>query len=218
MVCTFKGAERLDANFKEGTINIVERHKADKGTEGLTGIGKRPIGDQIESGLGRAIAVRSDVVADILNPVGEEFTFLQLEGDTGDTVLHKDRKYKLELRQKSVQRRRPEEKIVNDSPAACMSCIVGSTLFEKAVIFTSKDEYHASLKSRSVPRLERHYTETILFSVRLEESQFALISIADADLMVASFVVQWNQTPPQSQLRSSYQQAQTYPSRVLPSR
>ena len=62
----------------------------------MTGSGKWPIGDQIEFGLGRAVAVRSDVVADILNPVGEEFTFLQLESDT---VLHKDRTYTLEIRQ-----------------------------------------------------------------------------------------------------------------------
>jgi hypothetical protein len=104
MVCTFKGTERLDTNFKEGTINIVERHKADKGTEGWTGSRKRPIGDQIEPALGRTIAVRIDVVADILNPVGEEFTFLQLKGGP-DTVLHKGRTYTFEIRQKSVQRR-----------------------------------------------------------------------------------------------------------------
>ena len=177
---------QLDANFKEGTINIVEQHKANKGTEGLTGSGKRPIGDQIEFGLGRAIAIRSDVVADILNPVGEEFTFLQLESDT---VLHKDRTYTFKIRQKSVKRRRPEENIVSDSPAAFMSCINGSAFFEKAVILTAKDEHHASVKSRSVARPERHHSESILFPIRSEESQFALISIADADLMVASFVV-----------------------------
>jgi hypothetical protein len=95
VVCTFKGTERLDANFEEGTINIVERHKANKGTEGLTGSGKRPIGDQIEFGLGRAIAIRSDVVT---------FTFLQLEGDT---VLQNDRTYTLKIRQKSFKERQP---------------------------------------------------------------------------------------------------------------
>jgi hypothetical protein len=63
-------------------------------------------------------------------------------------------------------------------------------LFEKAIIFTSKDKHHTSVKSRSVARPEWHHTESILFLVRPEESQFALISIADADLMVASFVVQ----------------------------
>ena len=70
-----------------------------------------------------------------------------------------------------------------------MSCIVGSTSFEKAVILNSKNEHHASVKSRSVVRSERHHTESILFPVRPKESRFALISIADTDLMVASFVV-----------------------------
>ena len=56
------GMERPDANFEEGTIDIVERHKADKATKGLTGSGKRPIGDQIEFGLGRTIAIWSDVM------------------------------------------------------------------------------------------------------------------------------------------------------------
>jgi len=32
--------------------------------------------------LGRTVAIRSDVVADILNPVGEKFTLLQLKSDT----------------------------------------------------------------------------------------------------------------------------------------
>ena len=99
--------------------------------------------------------------------VGEECTFLQLESDT---VLHKDRTYTLEIRQKSVKRCRPEENIVNDSPAAFMSCIVESAFFEKAVILTAKDEHHASVKSRrSVARPERHHTESILFSIGSEE-------------------------------------------------
>jgi hypothetical protein len=70
-----------------------------------------------------------------------------------------------------------------------MSCVVGSTFFEKDVILTSKNEHHASVKSRSVARPERHHTVSIIFPVRPKESQFALISIADADQMVASFAV-----------------------------
>ena len=72
MVCTFEGAERLNANLEErAPIDIVEgRHKANKGTERLTDSRERPIGDQIEFGLGRTVAVRSDVVANILDPVG----------------------------------------------------------------------------------------------------------------------------------------------------
>ena len=46
MMLTFEGTERLDSNLEERTIDIVERHKTNKGTKGLTGSGKRPIGDQ----------------------------------------------------------------------------------------------------------------------------------------------------------------------------
>ena len=91
-------------NLEERAVDIVEEHKAHKGTERLTGSRERPIGDQIEFGLGRTVAIRSDVVADILNPVCEKFTLLQLESDT---VLHKDRANALEVRQESVQRRGP---------------------------------------------------------------------------------------------------------------
>lgn len=47
-----------------------------KGTERLTCSRKLPIVDQIEFGFGRAVAVLSDVVADILNSVCEKFTLL----------------------------------------------------------------------------------------------------------------------------------------------
>ena len=104
MVRTFEGAEWLNVNLEERAVDIVEEHKAHKGTERLTGSRERPIGDQIEFGLGRTVAIRSDVVADILNPVCEKFTLLQLESDT---VLHKDRANAVEVCQESVQRRRP---------------------------------------------------------------------------------------------------------------
>ena len=102
MVRTLERAERLNVNLEERAIDVVEGHKADKGTERLTGSKERSISDQIEFGLGRTVAVRSDVVADILDPVGEKITLLQLESDT---VLHKDRANTFEVCQKSVQRR-----------------------------------------------------------------------------------------------------------------
>ena len=103
MVHMFERAERLNANLEERAIDIVEGHKANKGTERLTGSRERPISDQIEFGLGRTVAIRSDVVADILDPVCEKFTLLQLKSDT---VLHKDRANAFEARQEmSVQRR-----------------------------------------------------------------------------------------------------------------
>jgi hypothetical protein len=100
----FEGAERLNANLEERAIDVVEGHKANKGTERLTSSRERgPISDQIEFGLGRTVAIRSDVVADILlDPVGEKFTLLQLKSDT---VLHKDRANAFEVCQESVQRR-----------------------------------------------------------------------------------------------------------------
>ena len=70
-----------------------------------------------------------------------------------------------------------------------MSRIVGSTLFEETVILNSKNEHHASVKSGSVARTERHHTENILLTVRPEESQLVLISKAYADLMITGFVV-----------------------------
>jgi hypothetical protein len=133
----------------------------------LTGSGKWPIGDQIEFGLGRTVAVRSDVVADILYPVGDKCTLLQLKSDT---VLHKDRANAVEVCQESVQRRGPSENIIDDGTAAFMSRIVGSTFFEETVILNSKNEYHASVKSGSVARTERHHTESILLTIRSEES------------------------------------------------
>jgi hypothetical protein len=63
MVRTFERAERLNANLEERAIDIVEEHKANKGTERLTGSRVRSrISDQIEFGLGRTVANRSDVV------------------------------------------------------------------------------------------------------------------------------------------------------------
>ena len=107
MVHTLEGVERLITRIsKKGQpIDVVEGHMADKGTERLTGSRERPISDQIEFGLGRIVAVQSDVVADMLDPVCEKFTLLRLESDT---VLHKDRGANtFEVCQESVQRRGP---------------------------------------------------------------------------------------------------------------
>jgi hypothetical protein len=57
MVHMFERAERLNANLEERAIDIVEGHKANKGTERLTGSRERPISDQIQFELGRTVAV-----------------------------------------------------------------------------------------------------------------------------------------------------------------
>jgi hypothetical protein len=48
----------------------------------LTSSWKWPVGDEIEFGLGWTVAVRSDVVTDVFDAIGEERTFLELESDT----------------------------------------------------------------------------------------------------------------------------------------
>jgi hypothetical protein len=58
MVRTLERAERLHANLEERAIYVVERHKANKGTERLTSSRERPISDQIEFGLGRTVALK----------------------------------------------------------------------------------------------------------------------------------------------------------------
>ena len=55
MVRTLERGERLNANLEERAIDVVEGHKADKGTKRLTGSRERPISDQIEFGLDRPV-------------------------------------------------------------------------------------------------------------------------------------------------------------------
>ena len=101
MMLAFEGMERLDSNLEQRTIVIAEQHKADKATERLTRSGKRPISDQIEFGFGRIVAGWDDVVANILNPVCEKFTLLQLESDM---VLHKDKAIAFKVRHRRVSK------------------------------------------------------------------------------------------------------------------
>jgi hypothetical protein len=69
VVLTLEGTERLDTDFEKGAIDIVKRKKTDEGAERYAACWKRPVGDQIEFRFGRAVAVGSDVVTDILNAV-----------------------------------------------------------------------------------------------------------------------------------------------------
>jgi hypothetical protein len=57
----FKRAERFDANFEKRAVAIVECQETDKEDEAGAG----PVVDQIQLGLGRAVSISGDVVADI---------------------------------------------------------------------------------------------------------------------------------------------------------
>ena len=87
MVLTLEGSERFDTNLEERAINIVEGEKADERSEGLTVGRDGPISYQIKLGFGWAVAIRGDVVADVLNAVGQKLAFLELESDS---ILHED--------------------------------------------------------------------------------------------------------------------------------
>ncbi len=82
MMLAFKEAQRLDSNFEERAINVVESEETDEGCQRRTSTGKRPIGNQIKFGLSRAIAIRSDVMANMLYAIREKLALLQLKGNT----------------------------------------------------------------------------------------------------------------------------------------
>ena len=85
MMLAFEGTKRLDSDFEKGAVNVIEGEEADEGTERRAVRRKRPIGDQIKLGFGGTVAVRSDVMANVFNTVGEELAFLELKSNT---VLH----------------------------------------------------------------------------------------------------------------------------------
>ena len=92
MVFTLESAEWLHTNFKEGTIDVVESKQADEGAEGWSVDRKGPIGNQIELGLGWAVAGGCDVMTDIFDAVGKELAFLQLESDAAQTHSNRRRR------------------------------------------------------------------------------------------------------------------------------
>ena len=55
--------------------------------------------------------------------------------------------------------------------------------------FVLKDAHHCGIKSRGIARPERHNGEGILFVIRTKESKFRLVSRANGDLVITSFVI-----------------------------
>ncbi len=87
MMLALKATEGLDTDLKEGTVDVVEGEQTDEGAQGLPIDRKGPVSDQIKLGFGGTVAIRSDVMADVFDAVGEELALLQLEGNS---VFHKD--------------------------------------------------------------------------------------------------------------------------------
>jgi hypothetical protein len=79
MIEAFEVAKGLDLTFKPGDEPIVIGDQANEGVEGLSGCRSRPIRDEIELGLGWAVAVGAEVVPDPLDALFEEVAFLGVE-------------------------------------------------------------------------------------------------------------------------------------------
>jgi hypothetical protein len=79
-------SKRLDTHFKERAVNVVEGEKANERAQRLAIDRKGPVVDEVEFGFGRAVAIRGDIMTDILDAVSKKFTLFQLKRDT---VFHK---------------------------------------------------------------------------------------------------------------------------------
>jgi hypothetical protein len=187
VVLALEKARRLDTNFKKRTLDIVESEKADEGSEQGPVLRKGPVMNQIELGLSRAIAVGSNVVADILDAIGKELAFLELESDA---VFLEDVADAFKQKEERGDHSRPQEDVVNDDAIAKMGRVGRMARFEKRCPFAFENVHHAGVKGRSVARAERHDTKAVLLIIGGKESELLLIARADGNLVVASLVVE----------------------------
>ena len=70
-----ESAERLDLDFKPRAVSMIKITEADERPKGLTSRRKGPVIDQIELGLGWAVAIGGEVVADVLETTFQEVAF-----------------------------------------------------------------------------------------------------------------------------------------------
>jgi hypothetical protein len=79
VVLALEGTQGLHADFEERAACIIKSEQTNERTKGLTVLREGPIRDQIEFGLSGTIAIRSDVMANMLDVVGEELAFFSAE-------------------------------------------------------------------------------------------------------------------------------------------
>jgi hypothetical protein len=87
MMLAFEESQRLDTNFEEWAIYVVEGEEANEGCQRRAGTGKWPVSDQIKFRLSGTVAIGGDVMANILDAISEELALFQLEGNT---ILRED--------------------------------------------------------------------------------------------------------------------------------
>ena len=79
---------------------------------------KRPVGNQIKLGLGRAVAIGGNILTNILDKIGVKFTFLELESYA---VLHKNITDAFKKVEKGMKISGPKENVINDNTTAKVS-------------------------------------------------------------------------------------------------
>ena len=148
-----------------------------------------PIGNQVKFRLGRAIAIWGDVVAYILDAVGEEFTFLELESHT---VFHEDIANTFEQPKQGLEDGSPQEDVVDNDAAAKVRGVgrVAGTVKSLPLFF--EDAHHTGVKTRCITRSKRHNSKAVFVVVWGEKSEFLLILGAYTDLVISGFVVESN--------------------------
>jgi hypothetical protein len=187
VVLAFKGTKRLDSDFEEGAVDVVEGKETDERTEGHTIRRKRPVVDEVELGLGRTVAIRSNVMADVFNPVSKEFALLQLESNT---IFHKHVTHTLKQTKESSENGSPEQNVINDNTTAQVSSISWVARLVESFPLCLKNTHHTGIKRGCVTRPKRHDTKTILFIVRSKESELLLVTLTNHDLVIPSLVVE----------------------------
>jgi hypothetical protein len=126
-------------------------------------------------------------MSDIFDTVSQKLALFELEGNT---VLHKNITDTLEETKQSSKEGRPQKDVVDDDAAAEMGGVSGVAGAIQSLPFTFENPHHACVKGGSIARPKRHNTEAPFGIVGRKESELLLIAIADADLMIASFIVQ----------------------------
>jgi acyl carrier protein len=173
-------SERFELELQPGTVLVVKVAQLDERVQSLAGSGQRPVSDHIKFGLGRAVTVAGQIVADILHTLLQEITFTQLQREA---VLLADSEDTVEIIQQVVKENGVEQDVVDDDTVACVLGL-GIAGLEKSIPFLRKDVHEAGIEARGVARTKRHDRPSVLLATRREESELFLVAFADSELMI----------------------------------
>jgi hypothetical protein len=180
VVFFFEAAKGFDLGFEPRDKAIVVSDEADEGIEGHAVLRLNPVGEEVEFGLGGAVTIGSQVVADPFDTVFEKIALLGVEGDT---VLEEDGADTSEKEQGGGGVGGPEKGVVDNIFATNVEDKFGMTGGKEVVPFGLKQAHHSSVAGGSIARAERHDVEAVLEEVGGEKSEFLTVRRVDADLM-----------------------------------